>query len=185
MYNLIIFGPPGVGKGTQSQLISEKLNITHFSTGEILRKAVSEGTELGKKAGELMEKGCLVPDDVMIGIVKDALTHPPVVNGFILDGFPRTIEQAKALTLLFKDLNLTDIKIIYLTSHDEEIMRRLMKRGRIDDNEATIENRLNIFSETTSAVIGYYNDIEKVYTVDGVGKVEDINEEIIRKITEN
>lgn len=185
MYNLIIFGPPGVGKGTQSQLISEKMNITHFSTGEILRKAVSEETELGKKAKEVMENGCLIPDDIMIGIVKDALTHPPVVNGFILDGFPRTIEQAKALTVLFKELNLTDIKIIYLTSDDEEIVRRLMKRGRSDDTEATIENRLNIFSETTSSVIDYYKDNEKVYTVNGVGEVDDINKEIIRKISEN
>jgi adenylate kinase len=138
---LILFGPPGVGKGTQAKLLSQEYGVTHISTGDMLRAATAAGTELGKKAKAIMDAGQLVPDDVMIGIVGETLTGPAVKNGFILDGFPRTLEQAKALSRLFDELNITDYKVVVFEVDDEEIIRRLSKRlmcsndGRIFNGE--------------------------------------------------
>lgn len=125
---LIMFGPPGVGKGTQAKLLSEEFGVPHISTGDMLRAAVAEGTELGKKAKSIMDAGQLVPDDVMIGIVRDVLASPKVRNGFILDGFPRTLEQAKALAALFEELNIRNYKVIKFHVNDAEIIRRLGAR---------------------------------------------------------
>jgi len=179
MQGIIIFGPPGVGKGTQAQLISERLKIYHFSTGEILRDAALKGTELGIKAKALMDEGRLVPDEIMIGIVKDALSNNGNSNGFILDGFPRTIEQAKALTLIFDEFGFKDIKILYLTADDDELTRRLMNRGRSDDNIQSILTRLHIYKNTTAPVIDYYKRIKNVIYINGVGEIEEINKKII------
>ncbi len=139
---LIILGPPGAGKGTQSVLIAQKLGLKHLSTGEILRKAVNDGTELGLKAKEIMEAGNLVSDDIMIGIIKAALSQPDARNGFILDGFPRTLEQAKELDKMLKELGYSDLKILNITLDDDELARRMLGRGRKDDTAETIQNRL-------------------------------------------
>jgi len=125
---LILFGPPGVGKGTQAQLLSEEFGVPHISTGDMLRDAVSSGTDLGKKAKAIIDAGQLVPDDVMIDIVREVLSSPKIKRGFILDGFPRTLEQAKALTKIFDDLNIQDYKMVNLEIDDEEIVRRLGNR---------------------------------------------------------
>jgi len=125
---LILFGPPGVGKGTQARLLSEEYGITHISTGDMLRAAATAGTELGKKAKTVMDAGQLVPDDLMIGITRDVLKGPGVKKGFILDGFPRTLEQAKALSRLFEELAIADYKVVVFEVDDEEIIRRLSKR---------------------------------------------------------
>lgn len=125
---LILFGPPGVGKGTQAKLLSEEYGVTHVSTGDMLRAAATAGTALGKKAKTIMDAGQLVPDDVMIGITREVLKTPAVKNGFILDGFPRTLEQAKALSGLFEELGITDYKVVVFEVDDEEIIRRLSKR---------------------------------------------------------
>lgn len=125
---LIMFGPPGVGKGTQAKLLSEEFGVPHISTGDMLRLAVSEGTELGKKAKSIMDAGQLVPDDVMIGIVREVLSSSKVKNGFILDGFPRTVEQARALATLFDELNIKNYKVLNFLVNDSEIIYRLSAR---------------------------------------------------------
>lgn len=179
IHQLLIFGPPGVGKGTQAEKIAADMNLFHLSTGEYLRKAVSAGTELGKKAKEIMDAGHLVPDDIMIGIVKEALQENVTESGFILDGFPRTIEQAKALSEIFKEMGFDNIKIITLSADEDEIVRRLLKRGRTDDTEEIIRKRMKVYCETTYPIIDYYKGNAKVIEINGVGEIEDINKEII------
>jgi adenylate kinase len=125
---LILFGPPGVGKGTQAKLLSEEYGVIHISTGDVLRAAAAAGTEMGKRAKIIMDAGQLVPDDLMIGIIRETLKSPSVTNGFILDGFPRTLEQAKALSGLFDELGIGEYKVVVFEVDDEEIIRRLSKR---------------------------------------------------------
>lgn len=159
---LILFGAPGVGKGTQAKILSSRLNIPHISTGDILREAFKEKTPLGIKAHEIMSRGELVPDDIMIGIIKDTLTQERCENGFILDGFPRTLPQAKALEQLFNELKFEHLFYINLTANDEEIVRRLTNRrsckvcgtifslGEIADKEkCPICNSVNSFYHRT------------------------------------
>ena len=125
---LILFGAPGVGKGTQAKLISSKLSIPHISTGDILRQAVKDKTELGKKAQEIMNRGDLVPDDIMIGIIQDRLHQPDCTKGFILDGFPRTVNQAIALDKLFNEMNIKDARVVNITADDNELVKRIGNR---------------------------------------------------------
>lgn len=125
---LILFGPPGVGKGTQAKLLAEEFSVGHISTGDMLRAAVTAGTELGKKAKAIMDAGHLVPDDIMIGIVREVLSTPENKHGFILDGFPRTLAQAKALSKILDDLKINDYKVVNFELDDDEIVRRLSNR---------------------------------------------------------
>ena len=125
---ILLFGPPGVGKGTQAKMLSSRFDIPHISTGDVLRSAVVAKSELGLKAKSIMNQGQLVPDDIMIAIVREALTDQSVANGFLLDGFPRTIPQAEALNRLCKELHVRDLKVIELQVDDEEIVRRLSSR---------------------------------------------------------
>lgn len=125
---IILFGSPGVGKGTQAKILSTKYNIPHISTGDILRKAVQDKTELGLKAGEIMERGELVPDDLMIAMIRETLNSDYCSNGFILDGFPRTTIQAEALDKLFSELNINNVLLLHITADEEEIVSRLSNR---------------------------------------------------------
>lgn len=181
MYQLIIFGPPGVGKGTQAEILANKLNLEHISTGAILRQAVSEGTDLGNKAKIIMDKGNLVPDDIMNGIVKETLSKI-LKAGFILDGFPRTVEQAAALSEIFSELKMNNIIVINLKASEDEIIERLLKRGRTDDTKNTIMNRLKVYFESTKPVKDFYEKKGLVIDVEGMGEISDINEIILEKI---
>jgi adenylate kinase len=125
---LLLFGAPGVGKGTQAKLLADEFRIPHVSTGDLLRTAVAKGTDLGKKAKIIMDAGKLVPDNVMIGIVRDVLSSPVASKGFILDGFPRTLNQARALAQIFEDLGIRDYRVLNIEVSDEEIIRRLSSR---------------------------------------------------------
>ena len=178
MHQLIIFGAPGVGKGTQAELIAEELDLEHISTGAILRRAVIEETELGKKAKEIMDKGNLVPDEIMNGIVKETLQNVKK-SGFILDGFPRTLEQAKALSGIFKELKFENVIVIDLKADENEIVERLLKRGRSDDTRETITNRLKVYYDSTAPVKNYYDKMGNVKEINGMGSVEEINKTIL------
>lgn len=179
---LIILGPPGAGKGTQSILIAQKLGLKHLSTGEILRQAVTEGTELGLKAKEIMEAGNLVSDDIMVGIVKDALAMDDAKKGFILDGFPRTLEQAKQLDNVLDELGYSDVKVINITLDDDELVKRMLGRGRKDDTAETIQNRLNVYKGQTAPVREHYLAKTAVLDTYGIGSVEEINEKILSSL---
>lgn len=180
MYQLIIFGPPGVGKGTQSEMLAKNLNLFHLSTGEYLRKEIEEGSDLGIKAKHIVEKGSLVPDEIMIGIVAKALRENlDGKSGFILDGFPRTNEQAKELDQIFNEMNFKDIKVLFLVVNDDELVSRLTKRGRVDDTEDIIRKRLKIYTDSTRPVLEYYMSEGKVTEIDGVGEIDEIYTKIL------
>ncbi len=181
MYQLIVFGPPGVGKGTQAALMAKELGLDHISTGEILRRAVSERTELGIKAKEIMDLGNLVPDEIMNGIVKGALAASGG-KGFILDGYPRTVEQAKALTNIFKELQFDNVIVLNLLADDEEITERLLKRGRSDDTKETIANRLKVYYDSTEPVKRYYQELGLLREINGIGEVESINRILLEEL---
>ncbi|HTY59058.1 MAG TPA: adenylate kinase [Bacteroidota bacterium] len=138
---VLLFGPPGVGKGTQAKMLSEQLGVPHISTGDMLRAAAAGGTDLGKRAKAIMDSGKLVPDEIMIGIVREVLASGRAAGGFILDGFPRTLPQAKALSRIFEELGIREFKVIDISADDEEIIRRLSSRlvcpkdGRIYNTE--------------------------------------------------
>jgi adenylate kinase len=176
---VVFLGPPGAGKGTQAIKIAEKSNVPHISTGDILRAAVKEGTELGKLAKEYMDKGELVPDDVIIGIIRERLSQSDVrERGFILDGFPRTLPQAEALDKMLSELNMPLDKVVYLNVDDEEIVKRLLARGRADDTEEVIRNRLEVYRKQTAPLIDYYSEKGILAEVFGVGEIDEITKKI-------
>ena len=180
MFNLVIFGGPGSGKGTQSDLLIEEYGLFHISTGEVLRDQISRGTELGKIADSFISGGNLSPDDLMISILGKVLDEnaDKVANGVIFDGFPRTIDQAKALTTLLEERNMKLNVVIGLEVADEELTKRLIKRGqdsgRSDDNAETIKKRLDVYHNQTSPLRDFYIN-EGVYAaIEGNGSIADI-----------
>ena len=187
MLNLVLFGPPGAGKGTQSNLLIDKYNLVHLSTGDILRGEIAAGTALGLEAKILMDKGDLVPDEVVIGMISSKLDNNPTANGFIFDGFPRTTAQAEALDNLLDEKGTSISAMLSLIVADEELIRRLLARGessgRADDqNESIIANRINEYNTKTAPLKSYYNAQNKLHTVEGVGSIEDINTKLCNSI---
>lgn len=171
---IVMIGAPGSGKGTQGDKIVARHGIPKISTGDLLRAAVAAGTPLGKKAKAAMDAGQLVADEIVIGMVKERLAQPDTVNGFILDGFPRSLSQAEALDKLLAGLKKPLDKVIHLDVDNEEIIKRMLARGRADDNEATIRNRLAVYSAQTRPLLDYYKERGKLVTIAGVGSIDDI-----------
>jgi adenylate kinase len=187
MINLILFGPPGAGKGTQSARLIKKYSLTHISTGDLFRKHLKEGTPLGKMAQEYMNKGNLVPDQVVIDMVDDKISSSGQISGIIFDGFPRTIAQAKALDNLL-DRKKAPIKILVeLVVPEDELRKRLaeraVKENRPDDAKpAVIENRISVYKAETAAVADYYKKANKYSSVVGVGEIDAIFKNICVEI---
>lgn len=175
---LILLGPPGAGKGTQAQKLVAKFKIVQLSTGDMLRAAVAAGTPVGKRAQEIMARGDLVPDDVMVEIIAGRLKQADVANGFILDGFPRTVAQAKALDALLEKLNLKLDAVVEMTVDEEELIARIVNRAketggaRADDNEETARRRFGVYVKQTAPVSGYYEGKGMLSRVDGMGSMD-------------
>lgn len=171
---LCLFGPPGSGKGTQGEKLSEEYGIPEVSTGDLLRAAVAAGSELGQKAQEAMSQGNLVADDVVVGMIRERLHEADAEPGFILDGFPRSFGQAEALQEMLAAEGKPLHRVIHLDVDREEIITRLMARKRADDNEATIRNRLEVYSSQTRPVLEYFKERDLLTTIQGVGEVDEI-----------
>ena len=179
MFNLILFGPPGSGKGTQSDKIVARFGLIHLSTGNLLRQEIADKTPLGMEAKNFMDKGQLVPDEVVIGMIDSSLEKHADAQGFLFDGFPRTVAQAEALDKLLALKKTNICKVLALEVDEEELVKRLLKRGetsgRSDDtNESIIRNRLDVYRRDTEPVAEYYKEQKKFETVKGVGSVDDI-----------
>jgi adenylate kinase len=179
MFNLILFGPPGSGKGTQSEKIVEKFGLIHLSTGNLLRQEITDKTPLGLEAKNFMDKGQLVPDEVVIGMIDSSLEKHPNAKGFLFDGFPRTVAQAEALDKLLALKKTAICKVLALDVDEDELVKRLLKRGetsgRSDDtNEEVIRRRFSVYKKDTEPVAEYYKEEDKFETVKGKGTVDDI-----------
>ncbi|WP_026898962.1 adenylate kinase [Daejeonella oryzae] len=189
MLNLVLFGPPGAGKGTQSQKLIEKYKLVHLSTGDILRNEIVQGTELGLEAKKLMDEGMLVPDEVVIGMISNKLDSNKDAPGFIFDGFPRTVAQAKALDSLLETKNSEISCMIALDVRNTELENRLLLRGkdsgRPDDaNVEVIRKRIEEYNSKTAPVANYYREQDKFSTINGVGGVDQIFSTICRVIND-
>ncbi|RJS92278.1 adenylate kinase [Salinisphaera sp. Q1T1-3] len=171
---IVLLGAPGSGKGTQSAKLVERYGVPQVSTGDLLRHAVAERTELGLKAKAAMDAGELVSDDIVVGMMRERLTQPDAENGFILDGFPRSASQAEALDEMLTELNRPLQAVVHLKVDNEEIVGRLMARGRSDDNEETIRNRLGVFEDQTAPLVAHYQAQGLLKQVHGQGDVEEI-----------
>jgi len=183
MFNLILFGPPGAGKGTQSNLLISKYHLVHLSTGDILRSEVAAQTDLGIQAKKLMDQGDLVPDEVVIGMIKTKLQDNPDATGFIFDGFPRTAAQAEALDALLQNLETSITMMIALEVSKEELMARLLNRGessgRSDDQDSSIIlNRIKEYNTKTAPIKDYYNAQDKFHPLVGMGTIDEIFDRI-------
>ncbi len=179
MFNLILYGPPGSGKGTQSAKLIERYGLIHLSTGDLLRKEISNATPLGLEAKSLMDKGQLVPDAVVVGMISSALDENKQAKGFLFDGFPRTAAQAESLDKLLQ-LKKTQISVMLaLEVSDEELIQRILKRGQTsgrsdDSNPEIIQSRIKEYNDKTTAVADYYKKFNKVVSVKGEGGLDDI-----------
>jgi len=182
MLNIVIFGAPGCGKGTQSELIIEKYQLYHISTGNVLRNEMEKQSELGKLAKEYVHKGHLVPDDLIIKMLADILESNPDKKGFIFDGFPRTLAQGEALDQLLRDANKSITAVLNLDVEEEMLIDRLVKRGEIqgrsDDTPETIRKRLEVYKGQTKPLIAYYKKQGKLFMIKGNKPVEDVFEDI-------
>ena len=185
--NIILFGPPGAGKGTQAQLLQERHGLVQLSTGDMLRAAVAAGTDLGRRAKSIMDAGNLVDDDLMIAIISDRIDQPDCANGFILDGFPRTIPQAEGLDRMLAEKDLKLDRVIEIEVDDQALFARIEGRAqetasagqqRADDNAETLKKRLAVYHEQTEPVLPYYENKGMLTKVDGMAKIEEVSRQI-------
>ena len=187
MLNIVLFGPPGSGKGTQSEKVIEKYGLVHISTGDLLREKVAAQTELGKQAKVIMDKGELVSDKIVIGMIRNKIEEHQDGKGFIFDGFPRTVDQARELRKALTDYDERVGVMISLEVAREELVKRLLKRGketgRSDDNMETINNRIDVYNRQTIPVTYYYDKMHKHAAVEGSGSVDKIFDRIVEVIS--
>ena len=183
--NIILLGPPGAGKGTQAKRLEEAHNIVQLSTGEMLRAAAASGSDLGKQAKEIMDAGQLMPDDLMVLMISERIEQPDCANGFILDGFPRTVPQAQALDGMLADKGLRLDAVIELRVDDEYLVQRIETRiaespegARSDDNVETLRARLEVYHQQTAPILPYYSDKGILKTIDGTDSIDGVTAQI-------
>ncbi len=179
MLNIVLFGPPGAGKGTQSENLIKKYDLVHISTGDLFRKHLGEGTDLGKLAQKYMDEGKLVPDEVVIGMVEDKIKDHLDANGFIFDGFPRTVQQAHALDKMLSSHDLEITVMVALEVPEQELRARIKERaktsGRVDDqDDEKITTRIRVYEKETAPVADFYKNQSKYQGINGVGSISDI-----------
>lgn len=187
MLNIILFGPPGSGKGTQAELLKGKYQLLHISTGDLLREEIANNTTLGLEAKKLMDKGELVPDAVVVGMIQSKLDTHQDAKGVIFDGFPRTVKQAEALDQLLESMNAPINALIAIVVDEEELKQRLLLRGKDsgrpdDQNVSIIENRIQEYKNKTTAVASYYEAKGKLKNIQGVGPIQTIHESICQSL---
>lgn len=185
MKNIVLFGPPGAGKGTQADVLKDKYNLIHISTGDVFRYNIKNETDLGKLAKTYMDNGNLVPDEVTIEMLKAEVLKNLTANGFIFDGFPRTESQAKALDLFLKEHNQTINGMVALEVPENLLVERLLNRGKTsgradDQDESKIRNRFNEYQTKTAVLQEYYQKQNKYFGVDGVGSIQDITARLVQ-----
>lgn len=183
MKYFILFGPPGAGKGTQATSMKERYNLRHISTGELLRNEIAKGSELGLKAKALIDAGALVPDEIVEGMIESAFRTATGIDGFLLDGFPRTTAQAEALDGMLAKTSESVTGVVSIMIPDEMIRERIRHRaaieGRADDaKDETISNRIATYHEKTEPLVGFYKNVGKYHEIDGVGTIEEVCERI-------
>ena len=187
MLNIVLFGPPGAGKGTQSEKLIEKYGLIHLSTGDLLRNEIAKQTPLGLEAKQLMDKGDLVGDSIVIGMIESKLDSNPDANGFIFDGFPRTQAQAIALDDLLQKKGTAISAMLALEVDNEELIKRLLLRGKEsgrpdDQNESIIRNRVNEYNTKTLPLKNFYSEQSKFHSIDGIGSINQIFNELVQRI---
>ncbi|QIS17778.1 adenylate kinase [Nocardia terpenica] len=177
---LVLLGPPGAGKGTQAELLSDKLGVPHISTGNLFRANIDQQTPLGREAQKYLDAGNLVPSDVTNRMVESRIAEPDAANGFVLDGYPRTVDQAEALEKMLKESSRELDAVVSIVVPEDVVVGRMLGRGRADDNEGVIRNRLRVYREETEPLLDHYDGT--VVAVDGVGGVDEVNERILRAL---
>ncbi|MCA2210166.1 MULTISPECIES: adenylate kinase [Actinomycetes] len=177
---VVLLGPPGAGKGTQAVLLSEKLGVPHISTGDLFRANISQQTALGREAQKYMDAGDLVPSDVTNRMVEARVAEPDAANGFVLDGYPRTVDQADALKKILEHHGTALDAVLCFVVAEDTVVERMLARGRADDTEDVIRNRLRVYREETEPLLEYYDGL--VVTVDGLGEVDDVNARALKAL---
>ena len=179
---LVILGPPGAGKGTQAEMLSESLGIPHISTGDLFRANITEGTPVGIEAKKYLDAGNLVPSEITVDMVRARVDEPDAVNGFILDGFPRSTEQADALTKILADNDHSLDAVLSFEVDEDVVVERMLARGRADDTEDVIRNRMQVYIKETSPLLDYYAD--QVTVIDAIGDVGEVHQRVLRALND-